>query len=262
MYKRENRWGNSPINFLSMLLFVIFITLIILVADGVISGDLSNGIIASLITGILEVIPFGGKIGEIVFKTVSSTFEFAATPSTGSSSTFSMLDFITEIMTLLVAAVAYQALFAFLKGITELNVREGLWNQLQKALLDFFSAFLAGFIAGKICLFFINQLKLFSVQLQYILPILIALVTAGGLFAVVFLITTITSLTTFVLGFFIKFILSNIVKLLATYVFMLLILVGAYDGNFTKVLAGCGGIIVIFIMLGAIDVMLKPVFGD
>lgn len=261
--ERRRHWGNDFGHFAAMAILVAFAIPITLICFGFLSDSFgSRGDFIGLFTSMCEVIPFGNKFCEFAVLLSSTMTSFISDTSDlmNEISKYTPASYLFEFAKLIVATVFYEALFGAGKVVTDLNVREGFWNKGQEALLNVLCAFLGGIIASVSMGFLEGAMADLPTLVKAIISGVISIGSLIGLFMVLKIFVTTYVVGRFVAGFIVEHIIINGIKLAATYVFSLLMLIGIAYGNWAYVAASSGGIITIFIMMHAISLMLEPIF--
>lgn len=261
--ERRRRWGNDFSHFAAMTILVVFAIPITLIFFGFLSDSFgSRGDLIGLFTSMCEAIPFGNTFCEFAVTLSSSMTSFISDTSDlmNEISKYTPASYLFEFAKLIVAAVFYEALFGAGKVVTELNIREGFWNRGQEALLNVLCAFLGGITASVSMGFLEGAMANFPTLVKAIISGVISVGSLVGLFMVLKLFVTTYVVGKFVAGFIVEHIIINAIKLAATYVFSLLMMIGIAYGNWAYVAASSGGIITIFIMMQGISLMMKPIF--
>lgn len=259
----KNTAGNDFSHFAAMTLLVIIIIPFILVFFGFISEDaLSSEGLIGLLTTICEAIPFGNNFCEAAIGIASSITGFISDTAelTNEMSKYTPSSYLFELAKLIVATVFYEALFGAGKVVTGLKGRKGFWIRGQEALLSVFCAFCAGITSSVAMRFMGNQISSLP---QFVQMIITGAISAGsliGLFYVLKLFATTFVLSKFIAGVIVEHLVVNAIKLAATYVFSLLIVIGVAYGNWGYVVCSSSGLILIFILMEAISLIIKPIF--
>lgn len=255
---------NSPVSFAALLIISYFIVGFTLASAAALSGA---GTVLDMLLGMVEILPFGEFFLRITVQIISSLMQTTSISvesilgGTVSSGRLIALDWVKETCKLILAAGFNAALYAFLEMVMGLADR-GFWIYLKRVVVMMLSAYLAAFAAAMSLDAVYNQLGGLAAGWQAFISGLIALISVGGVFAIMcILFLGGGSIASFIVYFLLRYILLGIMRVGIAYIGALSILILAQSGNISNLIAGQGALFVILIMLVGVDLALRSAFG-
>lgn len=249
---------NSPVSFIALIivLYLIVIPLIIAVLCGVF------GSIPEVINKVVEFLPFGEGILHLTIGLFSAlTSQAVSFQETQGylSFTYVLGEMAKAMFTIIVFEALNRGLF-FLLGLNE----KGYWIRLKKVCVMVFNALLAPCLAPFLMNFVTDWLSQLVSSGQFS-----GRLAGNILFCVLFAVVAVAAIMimqswaglgfgmsiAYVLG---KTVVLDFIRLLCSYLCILLILLFWQTGNYGMMIPACGGLLGVALIFAGIDLMLDP----
>lgn len=258
---RSRNGQNTFISFIALILIIYFIVLPLLFAI------LCNvfGSISELINKLAELIPFGEGILHLSIEIVSAiTSQTVSYQETQGYLTFSYV--LGELTKSVFTIIIFELLNIILFKVMGLDGSRGRWNKLKKICVTVVDALVAACFAPLLIQFVFGQVSTLMANGQFanqiagnVISCILYSIVTGGTIVFVYIVfgISLAKAIGFVLG---KIVMLDFVRLLCSYLCILLILLFWYTGHYWMMLSGCAGLLGIALLLAGIEMMISPIF--
>lgn len=251
-YRRKsnpmNNWGSLVATL--VILYFLFCCVVLPLIDWL-------GGFWEILADIVEVIPFGEAWYWVALQIVSAlTGQTAQNIAISGGLTFQYM--ISELAQGLFTVILYEASTTFLFGIMGLNDK-GRWIKSKKLAVKMGMAVICACFAPGLINFIFSNLSNMSIGWQIFIPTLVSIILTGGGFVFFMLLLGLT-VGQALIYVILKFILLGTVRLIGTYVFMMICLIGIQTHAFGMLAGGAAGFIVIVILMVGIELMADSLF--
>ena len=169
------------------------------------------------------------------------------------------MDFFQDVVILLLTAVCFEAVNNFVQVLMGVKEKGGIYNVLLQMISGMVAALLSTFAASIILNVLCRQLVSLPKAVQGIISVLVTLITVSGAVGVLYFVLGIGLAGA--IGFvFLKIVLTNTLKVAATYTGTLLVLLFLSEKAYLKMVSAIGAWAVVIILLIGVDMMLSSVY--
>lgn len=239
-------------------LFAYFLIMCITLTFGFL---VDTGVIMDAWYNMLEFLPFGSLLGPLCVDLFESSFNMgtnlAKYTSIQNPNTF--LEIFQDSGVLILTAIFTEAVSNSIHTVMNIKGKNGLHNILMRMFTSMVSVLLMTFIATLAMNFLYQQLTAVPKILQGIIAALVSIITIAGSIGVMYFILGSGILAALAYAL-IKVILVNALKVFATYVGTLLIILFISEEAYLKALGTLSGWALVIIMLIGVDIMISSVF--
>ena len=216
-----------------------------------------DGVILDAWYAMIGYIPFGNVLAPLCVDLFSESFNLGKNMSEYliGIKALTMLDFFQDVVILLLTAVCFEAVNNFVQVLMGVKEKGGIYNVLLQMISGMVAALLSTFAASIILNVLCRQLVSLPKAVQGIISVLVTLITVSG--AVVVLGIGLAGAIGFV---FLKIVLTNTLKVAATYTGTLLVLLFLSEKAYLKMVSAIGAWAVVIILLIGVDMMLSSVY--
>ena len=160
---------------------------------------------------------------------------------------------------MLLTAVCFEAVYNFVQVLMGVIEKGGIYNVLLQMISGMVAALLSTFAASIILNVLCRQLVSLPKAVQGIISVLVTLITVSGAVGVLYFVLGIGLAGA--IGFvFLKIVLTNTLKVAATYTGTLLVLLFLSEKAYLKMVSAIGAWAVVIILLIGVDMMLSSVY--
>ena len=196
---------------------------------------------------IIGYMPFGMVLANLCVDLFSESFNLGKNMSEYliGIKALTMLDFFQDVVILLLTAVCFEAVNNFVQVLMGVKEKGGIYNVLLQMISGMVAALLSTFAA--------------SIILNVLCRQLVTLITVSGAVGVLYFVLGIGLAGA--IGFvFLKIVLTNTLKVAATYTGTLLVLLFLSEKAYLKMVSAIGAWAVVIILLIGVDMMLSSVY--
>ena len=241
---------------------LIMTPIIIVLASAIMGTFVEEGVILQLWVSLITKIPFGNAFGELsvnIFVDVfGATYDTVKYASVLSKVTF--LQVLEDCSRLLLVALCYEAVNSFVQNMLGVwKKQSGLANILMQMASSMISIVLCTVVATAITGFLYQQVVQLPNVARGIISTIVSILLIAGAYGVATLVLGATVLGT-VAFVGVNMILTNALKVIASYVGMLLIIMFLNEGAYAKLFAAVSGWGVVIVLLIGIDLMMSSLF--
>ena len=259
--RRSSYGGRSTREEIIALVAQIVIAYFIVIPVLITSGMGVVGSIAELIAGIVDLIPFGNALFDLAAGMMTHFFGSAGTLSINIKP-ITAIDVVQDIAKAFFAAIIYQALNVAVQKFMELGKSSEGWKRIRYLFMLGFNAILAAFFAPIPINYIFSSLSQLHIVWQMIISLLVAAILVGGGFFFFHVVLNSLPLLTLVLFLVCKYVVVGFVRMLASYVLVLLVLIGIETGTWEALAVGLSGGGALILMLIGLNLIFKAGFGD
>lgn len=235
--------------------------LIIVITTAIISVFVEEGVILQAWLSMVTKIPFGSAFGELSVNIFVEAFGMGYDMSqyVNSLQKITFLQILEDCCRLVLAALFYEAVNSFIQSFLGVwDKQKGLHNVLMKMASSMISIVLCTFIATWTTDFLYSQVAKLPNAAQGIISAIVSVILVAGAYGVATLVLGATVLGTIAfVG--VNMIMLNILKVLASYVGMLLIILFLNEGAYLQVLATVSSWGVVIIMLVGVEILVTGI---
>ena len=216
-----------------------------------------DGVILDAWYAMIGYIPFGNVLAPLCMDLFSESFNLGKNMSEYliGIKALTMLDFFQDVVILLLTAVCFEAVNNFV----QVQEKGGIYNVLLQMISGMVAALLSTFAASIILNVLCRQLVSLPKAVQGIISVLVTLITVSGAVGVLYFVLGIGLAGA--IGFvFLKIVLTNTLKVAATYTGTLLVLLFLSEKAYLKMVSAIGAWAVVIILLIGVDMMLSSVY--
>ena len=215
-----------------------------------------DGVILDAWYAMIGYIPFGNVLAPLCVDLFSESFNLGKNMSEYliGIKALTMLDFFQDVVILLLTAVCFEAVNNFVQVLMGVKEKGGIYNVLLQMISGMVAALLS-IILNVLC----RQLVSLPKAVQGIISVLVTLITVSGAVGVLYFVLGIGLAGA--IGFvFLKIVLTNTLKVAATYTGTLLVLLFLSEKAYLKMVSAIGAWAVVIILLIGVDMMLSSVY--
>lgn len=246
---------NSPISLLSTILIMVFIVPVVVLPFVNALGGFEE-----IITDLIELLPFGHAFHHIAILIVNSiTGQIVNYHSIQGVFTLSYV--IQELAEGIFTVIIYEALClatSMLMGLADKNNR-GRWNGMKRMVVKVAMAVIAACLAPALINWtFANMGGLSNGWRTFLSGVISAVLLGGGgwFFVTLFSAKAVGTVIAFVL---LKFLVVGFVRLVFSYIFLFVLLIGFQQGTFSLMLSGMSGFLGVILILAGLELMLDKI---
>lgn len=220
-----------------------------------------DGVILDAWYAMIGYIPFGNVLAPLCVDLFSESFNLGKNMSEYliGIKALTMLDFFQDVVILLLTAVCFEAVNNFVQVLMGVKEKGGIYNVLLQMISGMVAALLSTFAASIILNVLCRQLVSLPKAVQGIISVLVTLITVSGAVSVLYFVLGIGLAGA--IGFvFLKIVLTNTLKVAATYTGTLLVLLFLSEKAYLKMVSAIGAWAVVIILLIGVDMMLSSVY--
>ena len=243
---------------ISTVLLGYLIVTVVMIGVGSLADD---GVILDAWYAMVGCVPFGNILAPFCVDLFSESFNLGKNMSEYliGIKGLTALDFFQDVVTVLLTAVFYEAVDNFVQVLMGIKERGGIHNVLMQMISGMVSVFLATIVAGVALNYLCQQLVLLPDIARGIISVLVTLITVSGAVGVIY----------FVLGMgivralsyvFLKLVLTNTLKVMATYTGALLVMLFLGEKAYLKMFSACAAWGVVIILLIGADLLISSVY--
>ena len=256
MAKKERKYIlNSPISLLAtILMFVILVPVVVLPFVNALGG------FEEIITDLIELLPFGHAFHHIAIIIVNSiTGQIVNYSSIQGVFTFSYV--VQELAEGNFTVIIYEALYLATSMVMGLagEDKRGRWNGMKRLAAKVAMAVIAACLAPALINWTFANLNVLSNGWQTFLSGVISAILLGGggwFFVTLFSAKAVGAVIAFVL---LKFLVVGFLRLVFSYVFLFVLLIGLEQGTFLLMLSGMSGFLGVMLALAGIELMVDAI---
>ena len=252
--RRRYSTQNSPLSLWAVAMLAIILGLPILAGYSA-----SGNSMPEMISNIVDLVPFGSAFCQAAVKIVNSLFGQAISYNTVKNG-ITLVDILSETAKLLFTGILFEAMNSVLPRLFSLEPPRGIWNKAKKIVLLLFESMIAACISPMLLnVIFNNWSSLSSFVAGLISTLLTVILVGGGIAFFTLLKGMAIGLT---IGYVaVKYLLMNVVKLSACYIFLFTLLIELGSGSILRTATGAAGFLGVLLMLCGAELIIDAAFN-
>lgn len=236
---------------------------VIMTVSAVFGASLDRDSMLDVWVAVLESLPFGKVFGMISIRIFTEALGMGRDMSAYilRLNNFGPIDFLNDLCKIILTGALIEAVGFFLQALTGVSEGGGITKITMRGIIGVVSAFLCTGIAALVLSHLENSLISFPDAVQGAIKFIVFLISIAGTVGIFYFTLGCSIAGALVMGL-VKNLLVNVIKVAATYIGVLLILLYISEGEYLKILPVIGGWGVVIIMMIGVDLMLESIFKE